>query len=148
MLHKKLVLSVLTFNFIFFISCSQNVDIDNKVDQVPKSESTKVAEKTKPKNKGMHPYGGWYCPDNFGGFPPVDIQDLDKVPVVNDRLPTKEEASNGTSLMFIDIAEFPDAKPLEMKLPRVARVYTSHSDMYELAIVIQAVIIDNDTVVG
>ena len=35
-----------------------------------------------------HQYGGWYCPDNLGGFPAVDILDWNDVPVVNGRMAT------------------------------------------------------------
>jgi hypothetical protein len=59
-------------------------------------------EDSESKVKDTHRYGGWYCPDNLNGFPAVDIQDWDAVPVINDRLPTREEAQNGTSLMYID----------------------------------------------
>jgi len=95
-----------------------------------------------------HPYGGWFCPDNLNGFPPVDLQDLDKIPVVEGRLPTKEETQSSASLMFIDPAEYPNAKALDIDLPQIATIYSEHSDMEELIIVIQAVVIDEDTIVG
>jgi hypothetical protein len=94
-----------------------------------------------------HEYGGWSCPDNFG-FVPVDVRELDQVPVVSDRLPTREEASNGTSLIFVDTAKYPNAQALDLDLPRLARVYSPYSLKNELVIVIQALVIDSDTIVG
>jgi hypothetical protein len=100
------------------------------------------------KAKETHRFGGWYCPDNLNGFPAVDIMSWGDVPVVNDRLPTREEASNGTSLMFIDIEEYPDAVPLDMTMPRLATFYCRQSDKEEIVIIIQAVNVLNDSVVG
>lgn len=137
MFKQEFILSCLIITFAVTTACTQSKSIDEQ----PEPETTASAEQ-KP-----HSYGGWYCPDNFG-FPPVDLQELDKVPVVIDRLPTKEEASNGTSLIFVDTEKYPDARPLAMKLPRVARSYTDHNGINELIIVIQAVVIGTDTVVG
>ena len=94
-----------------------------------------------------HRYGGWFCPDNFG-FVPVDVQKLDEVPAISNRLPTQEELSNNMSLINVDKEKHPDARALEMELPRVARIYSNHNDMNELIIVIQAIIVNEDTVVG
>lgn len=94
-----------------------------------------------------HRYGGWYCPDNFG-FVPVDIQKLDQVPAIADRLPTEQELKDNKSLINVDTEKYPDARALDMKLPRVARVYSKHIGMDELVIVIQAIIVQEDTVVG
>jgi len=95
-----------------------------------------------------HPYGGWYCPDNLGGFPAVDILDWNDVPVVNGRMATQEETQNGTSLIFVDAEKHPDARPLDMKMPRLARFFNVQSDKNELVIVIQALAISNDSIVG
>lgn len=94
-----------------------------------------------------HRYGGWYCPDNFG-FVPVDIQKLDEVPAIADRLPTQEELQNNMSLINVDTEKYPDAKALEMKLPRVAKLYSHRKGMDELVIIIQAIVVSGDTVVG
>lgn len=94
-----------------------------------------------------HRYGGWYCPDNFG-FEPVNIQNLDEVPAISDRLPTEEELKNHKSLINVDHTKYPDARAYDMDLPRVASIYSRHSGMNELAIVIQAIIVQEDTVVG
>ena len=88
-----------------------------------------------------HQYGGWYCPDNLGGFPAVDILDWNDVPVVNGRMATQEETQNGTSLIFVDIEKHPDARPLDMEMPRLARFFNVQSDKNELVIVIQALAI-------
>ena len=97
--------------------------------------------------KEPHRYGGWYCPDNFG-FVPVDIQHLDEVPAVENRLPTQEELQDHKSLINVDTEKYPDARALEMDLPRVARIYSEHKGMSELIIVIQAIVVTGDTVVG
>ncbi len=78
----------------------------------------------------------------------MDIQDLDKLISISDRLPTQEETRNGTSLMYFDPTEYPEAKPLKMTLPRLARIYSQHNGLNEMIIVIQAAVIGNDTVVG
>ena len=129
-------------SFVLITSCNQNKDLESQTEMTLEEETTELTD------RGQHPYGGWFCPDNVGGFPPVDIQDMDKVPVVIDRLPTKDETRNGTSLMYFDETELPDARPLKMTLPRVARIYSKHNDMKELIIVIQAVVVGKDTVVG
>ncbi|MEM9051815.1 MAG: hypothetical protein AAGC47_07170 [Bacteroidota bacterium] len=123
-------------------SCTGQVATDEAPAEKTKESATQVQTKT------QHNYGGWYCPDNLGGFPPVDISDLSVVPVVQDRLPTFEEARNGTSLMYIDTAEYPDAHPLDIPLPQLAKYYSVHSQKQETIIVIQAVVIGTDTVVG
>ena len=104
-------------------------------------------EQEKP-NKTIHSYGGWYCPDNLTGFPPVNLAEIDQLKVVSGRLPTREEASNGSSLMYFDPAEFPEAKALDMSFPRLARFYLEHTGKWELVIVIQGVVVEQDTVVG
>ena len=100
-----------------------------------------------PKKDEPHRYGGWYCPDNFG-FVPVDIQKLTEVPAIMDRLPTQQELQDHKSLISVDTEKHPDARALEMRLPRVARIYSDHKGMSELVIVIQAIIVSGDTVVG
>ena len=139
----KIQVSLLFILSIICFSCTQ--DIMTKNDMAIKENQTVAPQAEK---RAQHPYGGWYCPDNFGGFPPVDIMNLDEVPVVVGRLPTEEETRSGKSLMHIDLNLYPDAKPLSMGLPRAARIYSDHSKMEELIIVIQAVVIGQDTVVG
>ena len=99
-------------------------------------------------NKKPHKYGGWYCPDNLNSFPAVDIKKWERVPVVNGRMPTMEETQNGTSLIFIDNTIHPNAKPLDIKMPKLARFYNIHSGKRELVIIIQALNILNDSIVG
>jgi hypothetical protein len=100
------------------------------------------------KKQEPHKYGGWYCPDNLNGFPAVDIHNWEHVPVVNGRMATQKEARNGTSLIFVDAQKYPDAKPLDLKMPKLARFYTRHSGKEEIVIVIQAINVSNDSVVG
>ena len=124
------------------MSCLQNKTTaqNNKVEKPIEKEITKKQE--------PHKYGGWFCPDNLNGFPAVDINNWNSVPVVNGRLATQEEAQNGTSLIFIDTEKFPDAKPLDIKMPKLARYYNEYSKKEEVIIVIQALNIANDSVVG
>ena len=127
------------------VSCAQEETTNEVVETKVNSDETLKAKAEQ--YKKQHRYGGWYCPDNFG-FAPVDIQLLDQVPAISDRLPTEEEARNGSSLMYIDTTEYPEAYALEMDLPRTAKIYSSHKGMSELIIVIQAVVIGEDTIVG
>ena len=97
---------------------------------------------------GKSPNSGWYCPDTVRGFPAVDIQSWNKVPVVNARLPTFEEIENGTSLIYYDKFKTPDAKPYNMMLPKLATWYSPYSKKDEIIIVIQIVQTTKDTVAG
>lgn len=121
-----------------FISCSQNN---------PTIENS-VAVKLSPDKQEPHQYGGWYCPDNLNGFPAVDINDWKNVPVVNGRMATEEETQNGISLIFVDTKKYPEAKPLDIKMPKLARFYNVQSGKKEIIIVIQALNISNDSIVG
>lgn len=139
---KKIVLKTFAILSIGLIaSCSQscNSSKDNLVEAKKQNCSTK---------KEPHRYGGWYCPDNLNGFPPVDIANWKNVPVVNGRMPTKEETQNGTSLIFVDLEKYPNAKPLGITMPKLASIFNHSSNREELIIVIQAVNIDNDSIVG
>jgi hypothetical protein len=124
------------------MSCSQNnTAVENHKDEG--AVETVKTQKTVP-----HNYGGYYCPDNLGGFPAVDINNWENVPVVNGKMATKEETQNGTSLIFVDDGKYPDAKPLDIKMPKLARYYNRHSGKEEIIIVIQALNISNDSIVG
>jgi len=127
---------------VTFMSCLENnKTIENN--KVEKSIEKVITAKQKP-----HNYGGWYCPDNLNGFPAVNIRNWKNVNVVNGRLPSKEETQNGTSLIFVDQKKYPNAKPLDMKMPKLGRYYNENSKKEELIIVIQAVKIAEDSVVG
>ncbi len=83
----------------------------------------------------------WDCPDNLK-FPRVALKDWEKVPVVNGRMPTYEEANNGTSLLYIDKEVKPDLKdvePYKMTLPKLAYFTNPTTKKKELVIVIQLV---------
>ncbi|MGE0560316.1 MAG: hypothetical protein AB7O47_00730 [Flavobacteriales bacterium] len=131
MINKTLVCT----SFILLFGCT---DAENQ--PIKKQEETKT---TKP-----HNYGGWFCPDNLNGFPAVDLKNWKNVPVVNGRLPTEEEAKNGTSLIYVDINEHPTAKAMNMELPKLATFYNEYSKKNEVVIVIQAIEIENDSIVG
>lgn len=139
-MHKISISTLIVAQLVFLSACSQET----------KQETSSFNQKTevsKPVTSEPHRYGGWYCPDNFG-FEPVNILDLDKVPAIADRLPTEEELQNHKSLIKIDKVKYPNARALPMDLPRVARVYQPQSGLEELIIVIQAVVVQEDTVVG
>lgn len=126
----------------FFITCSHNNSAS--VD----SDSEKTIQNETCTNKEPHQYGGWYCPDNLNGFPAVDIANWKNVPVVNGRMPTVEEARNGTSLIYVDSETYPDAKVLPAKMPRLAKIYNENVNREDLIIVIQAFTLQGDSIVG
>lgn len=130
---------------IVALSSCQN---ENK-EQAEKQEQETTATKSKTfvASNEPHQYGGWYCPDNFG-FVPVDIQKLNEIPVVADRLPTKQELKENKSLIDVDLMKYPDARVLKMDLPRVARLNAELLGLHELVIVIQAIVVQKDTVLG
>lgn len=141
-MKNKSVLALSVMCISTLMSCSQNNPV------VENNSVEKAAEKAAVQQKKSHNYGGWYCPDNLGGFPAVDINDWDKVPVVNGRMPTQEETRNGTSLINVDMEKYPNAKPLDMTMPKLARYFNRSSQKEEIIIVIQAVNVANDSVVG
>jgi hypothetical protein len=126
---------------LIFGSCTSQENAQPQP-EIPTDDLGPVLSKKEP-----HRYGGWYCPDNFG-FEPVNITELNEVPAIDNRLPTKAELKNHMSLIEVDTAKYPDARALEMDLPRVARIYDEHKDMSELVIIIQAIVVQGDTVVG
>ena len=137
MKYKTLTV-LIAFCLTSFASCSQeNKTIENNSEEVSKTI------KTEP-----HRYGGWYCPDNLYGFPAVDIVNWKNVPAVNGRMATKEETQNGTALIFVDTENYPNAKPLDLVMPKLAKFYNYNSKREDLVIVIQAINVDNDSVVG
>ena len=141
-MKNKMFKVLIALFLISFVSCAQNNKTDdNKDAEVLNQENETI--KTEP-----HKYGGWYCPDNLNGFPIVDIANWNNVPVVNGRLATKEETQNGTSLIFIDAEKYPNAKPLDITMPKLASFYNEYSKREDLIIVIQAINVDNDSIVG
>ncbi|NNF20610.1 MAG: hypothetical protein HKN67_01610, partial [Saprospiraceae bacterium] len=120
---------------LIFISCNSQETATDYSETKTKESVTEVVEKKEP-----HRFGGWYCPDNFG-FVPVDIQKLNEVPAIADRLPTQDEIRENKSLINVDTEKHPDARAMEMDLPRVARIYNDRNGMNELIIVIQAIIV-------
>lgn len=130
----------------FYSSCNSETSDLNQSFREVKNESEKVANASI--YNEPHSFGGWFCPDNLKGFPPSNVFNLDKIPVVTGRLPSEVEAKNGTALMFIDQNMHKDAKPLDMELPALARIYSEHTGFKELVIIIQATVIGSDTVVG
>ena len=146
---KKIKISLLSLTLLFaFVSCGQEESLQEQETKVVAETLSDEALIGKfERYNEQHQYGGWYCPDNFG-FKPVDIQELSQVEVIADRLPSKEEAQSGKSLIHVDSAKYPNAFALEMDLPRLGRIYSPYKGFSELVIVIQAVVIDEDTIVG
>ncbi|MEM7160895.1 MAG: hypothetical protein AAF487_00510 [Bacteroidota bacterium] len=127
-----------------FASCSQDeANIAEIKDDAKKSECGEEKTQSEP-----HQYGGWYCPDNLNGFPAVDFARWNEVPVVNGRMATKEETQNGTSLIYVDELQYPMAKPLDMVMPQLATIYNYSTQRKEVIILIQAINISNDSIVG
>lgn len=133
----KLSIPTILSMLLIFGSCSSQ-ETAKEQPAAPSKEAVK---------QQTHRYGGWYCPDNFG-FVPVDIQKLSEVPAISNRLPTDQELTDHKSLIKVDTALYPDARALKMNLPRVASIYSEYKGMSELAIVIQAIVVEEDTVVG
>jgi len=131
-------------------SCSQSQNPENsKTTEVSNTSSTEVSiSKKEPVKKEPHKYGGWYCPDNLNGFPPVDISEWENVPVINGRMATKEETQTPASLIFVDPEKYPDAKVLDITLPKLATFQSDYTNREEYVIIIQALNIDNDSIVG
>jgi len=141
MMYKVSIPTIISM-LLIFVSCSSQETSEEQLGAPAEEPGTAVSNKSEP-----HRYGGWFCPYNFG-FAPVDIQKLDEVPAIADRLPTQQELREHKSLISVDTVKYPDARALKMDLPRVARIYSEHSGMNELIIVIQAIVVGQDTVVG
>lgn len=121
------------------IACSQNQENEHK----------KTEKATEQEGKTVHHnFGGWYCPDNLNGFPAVNLKDWKSVPVINDRMPTKEETQKGASLIFVDSTEFPDAYALKTNLPQLAIYQSPYTKREEIIIVIQALVVGSDSILG
>jgi hypothetical protein len=127
---------------LIMASCSIQEPTHEQTAQQAEGSENMASKKAEP-----HRYGGWYCPDNFG-FVPVDIQKLDEVPAIMDRLPTEQELRDNKSLINVDTEKYPDARALAMELPRLARIYSGRKGMSELVIVIQAIVVSEDSIVG
>lgn len=95
-----------------------------------------------------HNYGGWYCPDNLSSFPAVDFSNWKNTPVIKGRLATEEEVKNGQSLILVDLNKYPKTKALEIELPQLAKHYNYNSQREEIIIIIQAIQVLNDSLVG
>lgn len=131
---KKLLVSTV---LIAIVGCTT-------AENQPNQESKKNETIQKP----SHQYGGWYCPDNLNGFPAVNLKEWKNVPVINGRLPTEEEAKSEKSLIFIDTNVYPNSKAMDIELPKLAKFYNHHSKKTEIIIVIQAIEIQGDSIVG
>ncbi|MBK6524486.1 MAG: hypothetical protein IPG07_02435 [Crocinitomicaceae bacterium] len=142
-MKKEILKNILVLGGVYLlVACSQgkSADVITDADTLVQKEDQVSSE--------PHPFGGWYCPDNLNGFPAVDIADWKNVPVVNGRMPTLEEAQNGTSLIYVDPAEYPNAKVLGITMPKLATYDNANTGREDLIIVIQAFTVDDDSIVG
>ena len=87
------------------------------------------------------------CPDSKF-FPPVNIKQWYKVPVVNGRFPSYEETKNGTAIHHYGEKANPYVKPYNMLLPKLALYHNHFTKTSEMVIVIQIAQTAKDTVVG
>lgn len=127
--HKKYTMRLLTSVFV----CATALCL-NSCGETPKETYDS------PMNYA-HSFMAWDCPDNLA-FPRIELKDWQKVPVVNGRMPTYEEAQNGTSLLYIDKEvkpELKDVEPYKMTLPKLAYFTNPRTQQKEVVIVIQLV---------
>lgn len=141
MKNKNLNL-LMAFSLTSLMACSQNHKTENPTPLEEANQTSKTLENE------AHNFIGWYCPDNLNGFPAVDLKSWKNVPTVAGRLPTEEETKNGTSLIFVDAEKYPNAKSLDLSLPQLARFRNIHTKREELIIVIQAIQVGTDSIVG
>ena len=139
---KNLTLYTLILSGII-ISCAQNHTEANLT-----SADNSLVHKEHVVEQKQHQYGGWHCPDNLYGFPATDISKWSNVPVVNNRMPSQEEARNGESLIYVDPNEHPNAHVLPITMPRLATIYSPYTHRDELIIAIQAFKVNQDSIVG
>lgn len=139
---KKLTKGLILAGAYLLFACTQG----NSSDVVEGIDSTD--QKEDHVSSQPHNFVGWYCPDNLNGLPAVNIADWKNVPVINGRMPTKEETQSPASLIYVDPAEYPQAKVIGMTLPKLATFNNPNSGREDLIIVIQAFTIDADSIVG
>jgi hypothetical protein len=142
-----LIKGKMKYLLLLFISASSHACAQDKTENTAES-SVEVVPVKQVQSESIHSYGGWYCPDNLTTFPPVNAADFSKIEVISNRLPSLEEARSGKALMYLDPAKYPSAKALNLALPRLAKYYSANTRQEELVIIIQAVVADQDTVVG
>jgi hypothetical protein len=130
--NKKGTLIILS-TLLFLAACSDHKSgeqaTDNPVDTVD-SVSNSTVKKT-----------------GTDLFPAIDIKSWKNTPVVNGRLPTREETSNGTSLLYYENPT-PDIKAYDITLPKLAYYNKQDAQKGELVVVIQVVQTAEDTLVG
>ncbi|MCT4663725.1 MAG: hypothetical protein N4A45_00660 [Flavobacteriales bacterium] len=130
---------LLGFIVLLFVSCASKNQEEILVKQV---------EIKKEKQQEPHRFGGWYCPDNLHGFPAVNIQDWEKVPVIQGRMPSEQEVKTEASLIYVNPKEYPDAKIISKQFPKLGKFFNKHTQREELVIVIQGFTVQKDTILG
>ncbi len=141
-MKNRIIKLLFTIGILSMLACAENQKNTLLANDTEDQRNTDKAK------HDPHQYGGWYCPDNLIGLPAVDISNWKNVPVVNDRLPTEEETQNGSSLILVDTEKYPDAHALKIQLPKLARFYNQSANRTDLVIVIQAIYVDSDSIVG
>lgn len=99
------------------------------------------------------------CPDSRF-FPPIDLKNWDKTPVVNGRMPTYKETINGTSIHTYGGNKNKNVKPYNITLPRLAYFVNGPGKVVpdsntkkmtikpQLVVIVQVVQTLTDTLVG
>lgn len=136
---NSIILKVFAIGIIPLCSCLL-IEEENEIKEIENNAPTQEVE--------PHRYGGWYCPDNFTKFAPIALQNWSDVPVVQDRLPTEKEIEMGHSLISVDTVKYPNTRALNMKLPALAKHFNYSTQREEIIIVIQALNIEQDSIVG
>lgn len=127
-----------------------NISNNNKIVYPPKPK-VEYSSDAYNNTKGYYNNGEiikeFNCPDDKN-FPPVEIKLWKETPVVNHRLPTYEETTNGTAIFHYGEKENSVVKPFYLTLPKLAYFPNPLTKLNEIVIVIQIVQTANDTIVG
>lgn len=153
-MKKNNYLFVVLISLSLIMSCNDNkisnVSVNNEIVYPPK-QKVEYSSEAYNSTKGYYNNGEiikeFDCPDDKN-FPPVDVKSWKKIPVVNDRLPTYEETTNGTAIFHYGEKKNSVVKPFYMSLPKLAYITNPLTNLNEIVIVIQIVQTANDTIVG
>ena len=132
---------------IFFLLIGFVMQSCSQPENILERKSPELTE-VKSEPRKQHEYGGWYCPDNLTMFPAVNADEWYDVPVIEGRLPSIGETRSGQSLIYVDPERYPDATPIDMSLPQLAKFQCPQTHREELVIVIQAFAAKGDSIIG
>jgi hypothetical protein len=147
-MRKPALLFLLIIFSVFFPTCGEDkkkVGLQKPVEAGP-YDTTFIVD-TKGYEDNGHFITSWDCPDSRF-FPPIDIKDWDKTPVVNGRLPTYKETLNGKSIHHYIGKSSAEVKPCAITLPKLAYITNPSIGKEELVLVIEMVQTSTDTIVG